>query len=147
MPRGTGTRKSLAVRDIRSFHYAKRRAVERTHPILGSKAPLAADPRRTPSVNPEFTRPRNRPLLFALDSCKTILMETVVMPAAPSPLVARPSTKLANPDAAAVMAAPMARVMHAVNIQVRREKIRHRRPAIGAKLAIGIYHLMNNNPT
>lgn len=66
------------------------------------------------------------------------MIESVIMPAAPTPDIARPTRKLANVGAREVIKAPIENIIVDTNIQERGENIWLSRPDIGAKLDIAI---------
>jgi hypothetical protein len=66
------------------------------------------------------------------------MMDIVKMPAAPTPVTARPTRKLGKVGAIDVISAPAANMMLAMNIQKRGENIDERRPASGVVLDIAI---------
>lgn len=104
----------------------------RTHPTRGNNAPYTTAPEATPLVNPELTRPINRPRRFFEVSSSVNIMHRLSTPAPPSPAIARPAASGQNEVARDVTSEPIVKEIAMGSTRVRGEKMVARRPATGA---------------
>jgi hypothetical protein len=110
-----------------------------THPVTGNSAPAVTAPSDTPVVKPAFTIPTNRPLLFLPVNSSTRIIEIVIIPAPPIPLIVRPARKIAREGAWDVISPPKEKAIADTNRHFRGENSCDKRPATGAQLDIAIY--------
>ena len=96
-------------------------------------------PRETPIVYPVLTRPINSPRRRLLVISITRMTLRGMIPAAPTPAIARPAKKRGRSRARKVTNDPIEKIMVEIKTQFRGEKVWERRPARGDKLAIGIW--------
>lgn len=90
-----------------------------THPILGSRAPAITAPSEIPTVIPQLTRPMYSPRVLGLDSCTTRMLATINTPAAPDPVMTRPTINILNETEVEVMIVPTKRIRVDANMQSR----------------------------
>ncbi len=85
--------------------------------------PAAIAPVATPMVKAVFSMPLKRPRRLGLVSCTRRIIETLEMPAAPTPETTLPINNTANEGANAVIRPPMAVMSDDVKMQYRGEKM------------------------
>jgi len=95
-------------------------------------------PSETPLVNPEFTRPIIRPRRFLFVNSMTRIMDRMLTPAAPVPVITRPKRKKGREVARDATNEPMANMVEETSMHNLGGKILDRRPASGATLDAAI---------
>ena len=107
-------------------------------PLACSRLPTITAPNETPNVKPVLIKPMNNPLRFFPDNSSTSMNEIVIMPAAPVPLITRPSKNTSMLGACDVTTPPIEKRTAAKKMHDLGEKTCASRAAIGEKLDIAI---------
>ena len=107
---------------------------QQTHPVTETKAPAITAPKEIPPVNPAFTKPIIKPRRFLLVNSMIRMMDRVNTPAAPTPVMARPTRKTGKDVARDVTNAPMENMMEDTRMHDLGWNMVVMRPAKGATL-------------